>query len=102
LGILFPPGDSASLTVGLPATPDPNGVSMFRTGKTRLGSGALCTPGTTVSTWTQTVYAHRLPHHSGNIPTRPTVPFRSRTVVHDEASARVSGQLSPTQPSPHL
>jgi hypothetical protein len=28
--------------------PDPDGVSMFRTRETRLGSGALCTPGTAV------------------------------------------------------
>ena len=57
LGILFPPGDWASLTVGLPACigshrspPDPDGVSTFHTRKTRLGLGALCIPGITVST----------------------------------------------------
>src|SRR5258705_1371471 len=32
------------------STPDPDGVSTFHTRKTRLGLGALCIPGTTVST----------------------------------------------------
>ncbi len=55
LGIRYPPGNWAFLTVGLPTPPitggwDPVGVSMFHTRKTRLGLGALCTPGTTVST----------------------------------------------------
>jgi hypothetical protein len=54
LGILFPPGDRAFVTVGLPAhrtgALDPVGVSMFSTCETRLGLGALRTPGTAVST----------------------------------------------------
>ena len=58
LGILLPPGSWASLTVGLPvlasgkpsSVPDPDGFSMFRTRETRLGLGALYTPGTAVST----------------------------------------------------
>src|ERR1051326_7190039 len=40
LGVLFPPRDSASLTVGLPPHPrrdGPDGVSKFRTHETRPG-----------------------------------------------------------------
>jgi hypothetical protein len=53
LSILFPPRNSALLTVGLPPSTrrtDLDGVSMFRTPETRLGSGVLCTPRATVST----------------------------------------------------
>jgi hypothetical protein len=48
LSILFPPEDSASLTVGLPdrhpGGPDSVGVSVFRTRETRPGWGAFFTP----------------------------------------------------------
>jgi hypothetical protein len=46
--LLFPPRNSAFLTIGLPTTArcwDLNGVSMFRTNEIRVGSGAPCTPG---------------------------------------------------------
>jgi hypothetical protein len=45
---LFPPRNSAFLTIGLPTTArwwGLDGVSMFRTNKIRVGSGAPCTPG---------------------------------------------------------
>ena len=54
LGHPVPPGACAPLTIGLPRPPaggaDPSGVSMFRTHETRLGPGALFTPGTAVPT----------------------------------------------------
>ena len=54
LGVLFPPGNQAPLTVGLPQHPagtaDPDGVSTFRTHETRTGLGALFTPEATVFT----------------------------------------------------
>ncbi len=40
---------------------DPNGFSMFRTHETRLGPGALCTPGTTAPTRPGTIPSRRLP-----------------------------------------
>jgi hypothetical protein len=45
---LFPPRNSAFLTIGLPTTArwwGLDGVSMFRTNEIRVGSGAPCTPG---------------------------------------------------------
>ncbi len=44
---------------------DPSGVSMFRTHETRLGPGALCTPGTTAPTRPGTIPSRRLPPPSG-------------------------------------
>ncbi len=68
---------------------DPVGVSMLRTRKSRLGLGALCAPGTTVSTRPQTFYGRRLPHPSGNVPTCPA-PHSDPGSHRDEASSRVS------------
>ena len=68
---------------------DPVGVSMLRTRKSRLGLGALCAPGTTVSTRPQIFYDRRLPHHNGNVPT--CLALHSDPGSHrDEASSRVS------------
>ena len=99
-----PPGDSAPLTIGLPHHPaggaDPSGVSMFRTRETRLGPGALFTPGTAV------------PSRSVNLPDRRTPPSSGRSlftpVQHsapgcncDEASSRVHWRSPlPAFPSP--
>ena len=99
-----PPGDSAPLTIGLPRPPaggaDPNGVSMFRTRKTRPGPGALFTPGTAV------------PSRPVDLPGRRTPPFNGRSlftpVDHsapgcncDEASSRVHWRSPlPAFPSP--
>jgi hypothetical protein len=75
LGIRYPPGNWAFLTVGLPThhhrRVGPCRGSMLHTRKTRLGLGALCAPGTTVSTRPQIFYDRRLPHHNGNVPTCP-------------------------------
>jgi hypothetical protein len=94
LGILFPPGDWAFLTAGLPAhrigALDPDGLSMFRTRETRLGLGALYTPGTAVSTRPRYVHDRRLPHRNGTVPARPAL-LAVPDGLHDEASARVSG-----------
>ena len=75
LGIRYPPGNWAFLTVGLPTChlgrSDPVGVSVFHTRETRLGKGVLCTPGTTVSTRLRDFCNRRLPHHNGIIPVCP-------------------------------
>ncbi len=44
---------------------DPDGVSVFRTHETRLGLGALCTPGTAVSTRLRSILGRRLPPFNG-------------------------------------
>jgi hypothetical protein len=58
------------------SVPDPDGFSMFRTRETRLGLGALYTPGTAVSTRPRMLHDRRLPHHSGNVPICPALPTR--------------------------
>jgi hypothetical protein len=82
LGILFPPGNWAFVTVGLPAhlfgVLDPVGVSMFHTRETRLGLGALCAPGTAVSTRPHTLHGRRPPHHNGEVPICPVLRSRPR------------------------
>jgi hypothetical protein len=82
------------------ASADPSGVSMFRTRETRLGPGALFTPGTAV------------PTRPVNLPDRRTPPFIGRSlftpVNHsapgcncDEASSRVHWRSPlPAFPSP--
>jgi len=102
LGILSRPRGSAPLTIGLPhrTGADPSGVSMFRTRETRLGPGALFTPGTAV------------PSRSANLPDRRMPPFIGRSLFtpvqhsapgcnRDEASARVHWHSPlPAFPSP--
>ena len=68
LGILSRPGippllRSAYRTASSGA--DPSGFSMFRTHETRLGPGALCTPGTTAPTRPGTIPSRRPPPSSG-------------------------------------
>ena len=92
LGILFPPGNWALLTVGLPAHRfgilDPDGVSMFRTDKTRLRLGVLYTPGTAVSTRPSKALDRRLPHSSDRTPCCPITPPDPDSSTN-EASARI-------------
>jgi len=47
---------------------------MFRMRKTRLGKGALCTPGTTVSTRPLGIGDRRLPLLVGTVPVCPALP----------------------------
>ena len=51
---------------------------MFRTRETRLGLGALCTPGAAVSTRPVIVPGRRLPHLNGQ-------PLSPRTATRPEA-----------------
>jgi hypothetical protein len=44
---------------------DPDGVSVFRTHETRLGLGALCAPGTVVSTRPRTILGRHPPPSNG-------------------------------------
>jgi len=81
--------------------PDPDGVYMFRTRETRLGPGALCTPGTAVparSRVNPVTAACRLatagPYHPGTT-TRPGM-LLSRGI------SKGSLAFTPSQPSPHL
>jgi hypothetical protein len=56
---------------------DPDGVSVFRTRETRLGLGALCTPGAAVPARPVIVPGRRLPHHNGT-PLPPWTATRPR------------------------
>ena len=72
LGILFPPGSSASLTVGLPAAlhaTDPDGVSTFRTHETRPGRAPSIPRG------------RRCPHDRASVPGR-RLPLLSGQPLH--------------------
>jgi hypothetical protein len=53
------------LTATLDGVADPDGVSVFRTHETRLGSGAPCTPRTVVSTRPRTILGRHLPPSNG-------------------------------------
>ena len=107
LGHPFQPGNSAPLTVGLPAPPlkssgesDPDKVSMFRTHETRLGRVPSVLRGRRCSHDRSGVLGRRLPPLNGTVPETlvflPAPEFDS-----DEASARVHC-CSPVQPSPRL
>jgi hypothetical protein len=52
------------------------------------GLGALCTPGTAVSTRPRNVHDRRLPHRNGIVPTRPAL-LPDPDGLGDEASPRV-------------
>ena len=77
LGILYPPGTWAFVTSGLPppltGVADPDGVSMFHTHETRLGLGALFTPGTMVSTRPRSILGRHLPPSNGPAPIIPAL-----------------------------
>jgi hypothetical protein len=80
LGILSRPGIPPPLRSAYRAAnggADPDGVSVFRTRETRLGQGALCTPGAAVSTRPVIVPGRRLPHHNGQ-PLSPRTATRPR------------------------
>ena len=74
---------------------DPDGVSMFRTRETRLGQGALCTPGTAVPTATGESPGRRLPLRNGQ-----PLPPRTATRPGTYNSRGISkGSLAFTPPS---
>jgi hypothetical protein len=103
LGHPFPSRGSAPLTIGLPArfgAPDHDGVSMFRTRETRLGLGALSTPGTAVFSRPTHILDRRLPLSIGQ-PLFFPVQLSDPGSTPDEASARVHC-YSPAQPFPRL
>ena len=105
LGILYPPGTWAFVTSGLPppriGVADPDGVSMFRTHETRLGLGALSTPGTMVSTRPRSILGRHLPPSNGPAPIIPALnPVPG--CMANEASARVHWHSPHAQPSPGL
>ena len=79
---------------------DPSGVSMFRTRETRLGPGALFTPGTAVPSRPVNLPDRRTPPSSGRslfTPVQHSAPGCNR----DEASSRVHWRSPlPAFPSP--
>jgi hypothetical protein len=79
---------------------DPRGVSMFRTRETRLGPGALFTPGTAVPSRPANLPGRRTPPSSGRslfTPVQHSAPGCNR----DEASTRVHWHSPlPAFPSP--
>jgi hypothetical protein len=101
--ILFPPGSSASLTVGLPVAPrrpDPDGVPAFRWHETRPGRAPSKPRGRAVST-----RPGKCPQPPPAASLRPAPKPRqhdpSARAHLNEASSRVHSR-SPVRPSPHL
>ena len=79
---------------------DPSGVSMFRTRETRLGPGALFTPGTAVPSRSVNLPDRRTPPSSGRSPFTP-VQHSAPGCNCDEASSRVHWRSPlPAFPSP--
>ena len=79
---------------------DPSGVSMFRTRETRLGPGALFTPGTTVPSRPVNLPDRRTPPSSGR-PLFTPVQHSAPGCNCDEASSRVHWRSPlPALPSP--
>jgi hypothetical protein len=73
---------------------DPGGFSMFRMRETRLGLGALFTPGTTVSTRPRRVRDRRLPHHNGtSLPARHHTPTQAADLTRHHQGFPVSRPL---------
>ena len=101
--ILFPPGSSAFLTVGLPDAIDAGPGRGFHVPHARdpAGVGALCTPGTAVFTRPAKTPGRRLPLPNGQ-PCTPAGTASHPPGAHlDEASSRVHSR-SPVRPSPRL
>ena len=78
LGILSRPGIPPLLRSAYRAAggADPSGVSMFRTRETRLGPGALFTPGTAVPSRPGNLTDRRMPPFQRPVPIHPGRPFR--------------------------
>src|SRR5664280_2826525 len=75
-------GPSSRSAYRCASTPDPVGVSMFHTRKTRLGLGVRYTPGTAVSTRPRILHDRRLPHHNGiSLSARHYHPTRTVTLT---------------------
>jgi hypothetical protein len=73
---------------------DPGGFSMFRMRETRLGLGALSTPGTTVSTRPRRVRDRRLPHHNGtSLPAQHHTPTQAADLTRHHQGFPVSRPL---------
>jgi len=88
--ILFPPGDWAFLTVGLPGTswcPDPDGVTTFRACEIRPGWVPSLPRGRRCSPWRDAVPGRRLPLPSGQSLHPATDPTSGAPLY--EASTRV-------------
>jgi hypothetical protein len=105
LGVLFPPGNQAFLTVGLPAVPrrhppDPDGVSTFRAHEMRPGwvsslpRGRRCSLRPSGRPRPPSAASQRLAPATPALPTDPGC-------HDDEASTRIQGH-SPFRPSPRL
>ena len=100
--VLFPPGSSAFLTVGLPAATCAAGPRRgFHVPHARdaTGVGALYTPGTAVLPRPAKASGRRLPLPSGQSCTPVPHPIPRGSV--DEASSRVHSR-SPVRSSPRL
>ena len=95
-----PPRDSAPLTIGLPhrhRQRGPDGVSTFRTHQTRLGPGALCTPGTAAPTRPGTIPGRRLPPSNGR-----SLSPRRRVPPRDVQLTRHQQEFTGVHPTPSL
>src|SRR5947208_15968778 len=92
LGILFPPRNSALLTVGLPALAHRTLTGFPCSARVRCGwgKGVLYTPGTAVPTRPRMLHDRRLPHHSGASLLSPVLHPGPGSHA-DEASSRISG-----------
>jgi len=102
LGILTRPGIPPLLRSAYrtASSADPSGVSMFRTRETRLGPGALSTPGTAVPSRPGAIPDRRLPPSSGrSLSPRYCHPSRGVSVTRHQ---RGFTAVHPSQPSPRL
>ena len=83
------------------ARADPSGVSMFRTRETRLGPGALFTPGTAVPSRPGNLPDRRMPPFQRPVPIHPgrTIPPRDVTVTRHQQGFTVI-HPTPAFPSP--
>ena len=95
LGVLFPPGTRAFLTVSLPATPrlappDPDGVSTFRAHETRPGRVSSLPRGRRCSRGHRRVRGRRLPPCNGwPLPPRYCPPTRDVRLTRHQQGFRV-------------
>src|SRR6266511_4280748 len=103
LGVLFPPRDSASLTVGLPPHPrrgGPDGITTFHTHETRPGRVPAIPRERRCPRDRRTVLGRRPPIRNGPLLIIPT-PRPDPGSCRNEASPLVHAR-SPFRPSPHL